>query len=96
MSDVERLAEESANAIKALSDKETEVFNIIIDYLDTLPEGFFEQSVDKLNKHFGGHDDMMVTENVRKALDAQQKFECMLDEMSELFGELPEEDEEEE
>ena len=39
---------------------------------------------------------MMVTENVRKALDAQQKFEYMLDEMSALFGELPEEDEEEE
>ena len=36
MSDVERLAEESAKAIKALSDKETEVFNIIIDYFNRM------------------------------------------------------------
>lgn len=96
MSEVEMLAEKSANAIKALSPAEEEVFNIIIDYLDTLPDGFFEEnSVEQLNKHFGGHDDMVVTEKVRRALDAQQKFEAMLDAMGDVVGDLPEEDEEE-
>ena len=95
MSEIEILAENSVNAIKALSPAETEVFDTIIDYLDTLPEGFFEDnSVDELNKHFGGHDDMVVTEKVRKALDAQQKLEAMFDAMAEVIGELPEEDEE--
>lgn len=93
MYDVEQLAEMSAAAIKKLTPAETEVFDIIIDYLDTLPEDFFEtNTVEELNKHFGGHDDKVVTENVRKALDLQKKFEDMLDEMADVVGELPEED----
>ena len=94
MSDLEWYAEETVKWIKSLSKEEEEVFDILIDYLDTLPPGFFEKnSVEELNKHFGGHDDMMVTEKVRRALDAQQKMELILDEMAEIYDDLPEEDE---
>ncbi len=94
MSKVEELAKDCANKIKALSREETEVFDIIIDYLDTLPVGFFEEkSVDELNRHFGGHGKKAVTENVRLALDAQQKLEAMFDAMADVYGDLPEEEE---
>jgi hypothetical protein len=53
-----------------LTPTESKVASIIYDYIDTLPSDFFKKSVDELNKHFGGHDDMVVTENVRKYLDA--------------------------
>jgi hypothetical protein len=53
-----------------LNSDESEVASIIYDYLETLPPDFFKQSVDALNEHFGGHDNMMVTENVRQYLDA--------------------------
>lgn len=97
MYDVEQLAKLSAAAIKRLTPTETEVFETILDYLDTLPGDFFESNtVDELNKHFGGHDDMVVTENVRNALDLQKKFEDTLDEMADVVGELPEDDPEDE
>ena len=39
---------------------------------------------------------MVVTENVRKALDAQQRCELMMDEMIEIYDSLPETDEDDE
>lgn len=83
------------NAItNTFSDKEGEVFDTIVEYLDTLPQGFFaEHSLEELNKHFGGHDDMVVTEKVRKALDAQQKCEAFMDDMLDGYDDLPETDE---
>lgn len=91
MGELTKLAAEAKKRVNALSDAELDVFDAIVDYLDTLPEGFFEDnSVEELNKHFGGHDDVKVTENVRAALDAQQRFEYMLDCLNEEFDDLPE------
>lgn len=96
MATLEEMVKDTAKKVKALSPAETEVFNTIIDYLDTLPEDFFKQSVKALNEHFGGHDDMVVTEAVRSALDGQMQCERMLDAMADLYDSLPEEDEEDE
>ena len=75
----------------ALTDDELDVVNIIYDYLDTLPSDFFKQSVEALNKHFGGHDNMVVTENVRAYLDACKQE---LDEIDEIAEIIPAEEEE--
>jgi len=59
-----------------------------VDY----PEDFFEQSLDALNKHFGGSGDMVITENVRKALDAAHKWDMADDdEWDDMIGEEEEE-----
>ena len=94
MYDEGKLAEICAERVKALTNQEKEVFDTIIDYLDTLPEGFFEtNTVEQLNRHFGGNGDMLVTENVRLALDAQQKLELLIESMGDVYDEHPEEDE---
>jgi len=63
---------------------EAEMNGTKVDY----PEDFFEQSVDELNKHFGGHGDMVITENVRKALDAAHKWDMSDDdEWEDMIGE---------
>ena len=74
-----------------LTDDELDVVNIIYDYIDTLPSDFFKQSVEALNKHFGGHDNLVVTENVRKYLDACKQE---LDEIDELVENVEVEGEE--
>lgn len=96
MSEIEKMGAELTRSIKALSPDEEKVFDVIIDYLDTLPDGFFEDnSVDQLNEHFGGHDNMMITEKVRAALNAQQRVERMMDALGDVYDDLPEEDDEE-
>lgn len=74
-----------------LTDDELDVVNIIYDYIDTLPSDFFKQSVDALNKHFGGHGKLVVTENVRKYLDACKRE---LDEIDEIAENVTGDDEE--
>ena len=97
MGDLERMAGEVARLVKSLTPKETEVFEVILDYLDTLPAGFFSNhSLEELNKHFGGTGDRVVTENVRKALDAEQRCERMLDEMADIYDDLPRTEEDDE
>ena len=97
MSEFSKAGDRSDELFRALSADEKEVYNVLIDYVDTLPEGFFvDNSVDELNAHFGGHDDMVVTENVRQALDAAQEMLLMLDDMAGIYGDLPEGDDEEE
>lgn len=93
MLDFDKLNSDVSKYFGMLSDDEKEVYNTILDYLDTLPEDFFsDNSVEQLNKHFGGHDEFVVTENVRRALDASQKLELMLEAMADVVSELPEED----
>ena len=100
--DMDKLADICSARIKALTEQETEVFDILLDYLDTLPENFFENStLAQINEHFEGHDNIVVTENVRLALDAQQKLEFMIEDMADLSngiqpGEDYEDDETEE
>ena len=97
MGDLVDLVKEVNMYLKGCTAKEGEVFDIIIEYLDTLPPGFFvNHTLEELNRHFGGHGDMVVTENVRKALDAQQRCELMMDEMIEIYDSLAETDEDDE
>lgn len=80
-----------------LSDKEKEVFKIIAKYIDTFPEGYFEKAtIEDMNAHFGGHDDMVVTEAVAEALDCFQVFSILVNEEFDALIEAGEEDDEEE
>ena len=66
-----------------LTDDELDVVNILDDYIDTLPSDFFKQSVEALNKHFGGHGRLVVTENVRKYMDTYKRALDEIDEIAE-------------
>lgn len=89
----DKLAKEWDNAVEKLNEKESEVYQTILGTFMTngdtpgvdYPEDFFEQSVDVLNKHFGGHGDRVITENVRKALDAAYKWNMADDDYWEPF-----------
>ena len=80
---VSELEEKMSELVEGLSDAEFEVYNIIADTITpnprnkklvSYPEDFFKQSVDALNKHFGGKGDMAITEKVRKALLATHQW----------------------
>ncbi len=96
MPDVEKLSYEVAMLARSFTPAEMEVFETLLDYTETLPEGFFsDKTLEELNEHFGGHDDMVVTEKVRTALDKQQMVDLMMDAMMQIYDDLPEDDEDE-
>lgn len=80
--------------VKTLNEDEMWVHDKIIDVIETIPYGFFEEhTLKELNEHFGGHGKRSVNEKLRKTLILAQNFwgdlECMVD----IFDTLPEEDE---
>ena len=97
MYDIDQLLDMAVEAENKLTPEEKVVYDAIMPYTETLPSDFFESNtVEQLNAHFGGHDDVVLTENVRKALDLEKKYEDTLDEIIDVYGELPEEDPEDE
>ena len=94
MDNLEKLSAIGSERIKALTAQEMEVFDILLDHLDHLPEKFFEKNtLDQLNEYFEGNDNIVVTENIRLALDAQQKLDFMFEDLADLSNGLaPEED----
>ena len=60
--------ETSTWAINKLTEEELEVFDIIAEHIDEVPLALFQKSLDEINKFYGGHDDMMVNENIRLAM----------------------------
>lgn len=72
------IIDELPNLVDAMNEKESEVCNKISDTFKEVeyPVNLFnEKSVDELNEIFGGHDDMVITENVRATLNALRIME---------------------
>ena len=91
----EKALNEMADINENANDSEAELIYILDDdkYLYTYPSDMFEASLDELNEHFGCHDDMMITENVRKYMDDSVKVRDYLISLNEMMG-GDEEDEE--
>lgn len=76
----------------ALNDAEKAVYEELVDLetMEKLPPDFFKnKSVDELNKHFGGHDNMVITEKLKEALDGIRCEVERLAELAEMFPKLP-------
>ena len=93
MDNLEKLAKKSVERVKVLTEQEAEIYDVLIDSLDYLPENFFKNNtLAQINEYFGRHYNIMVTENICLALDAQQKLEFMMEDMADLTnGIAPEE-----
>ena len=93
MSEIVKLIGREANA---LSEMEEEVAFKIADYIDEhkVPRDIFGKSLDEINEWFGGHDNVMVTEQVRLFLEDYTKMSDIFDEMADDLGSMVETDDE--
>lgn len=91
------LVDELFDRVDDLTDEEGDVFDVLSEHTDDFPPDFFmKKTVEELNKHFGGHDDMKVTEKVRLALHAKQTLDNLMDELAGAMGDLPETEDDDE
>ena len=92
MREMDRLMEEYWNE---MDEKERQVYEVICDSIletDYPPCFFDEHTTQELNAHFGGHDDMIITEKVRCALALYLDEWQMWQGIREHYDELPEVD----
>ena len=68
------LSDETDKYEKLLTEEDSWVSCQLDDYMTTMPHDFFKQPLEVINKYLGGHDDVVVTENLRRCLDAYKGF----------------------
>lgn len=77
-----------------LNESENIVYDVLWEKRETFPEDFFaKKGVKELNEWFGGHDDIVVTENVRQLMMAWLDYVAESRAIYKIYGELPDTDE---
>lgn len=71
-----------------MSENELEVFETILEVVDTLPLDFFQKPIEEQNEHFGGEGDNAVTETVAEALFWFRASSGAIDAMSDSLEEI--------
>lgn len=91
---MELAVEKSGEIFRRMTPNEKTLVKMMIPVIEqtAFPLDFFEKrTVDELNEWFGGHDDVMLTENVRAYLHYYNILDKYLNELQKLYDSLDEE-----
>lgn len=79
--------EEMEKLEEEMTGSEMKVMDILLadDLYDTYPRGFFRKSLDELNEHFGAHDDLVVTERLRRYCELMMEDRDDMDDLLESY-----------
>ena len=99
--DFKKMLYNEGDAEDKFTESEKEVFEAISEHVDEYPITTYQKTNEELTELFGGHDDMVVTDNVREALfwecavlGSMKATADMLNEIADGFDEDDEDEDE--